>query len=211
MAAPALNNTEVGLKTQIVRQRNMKEWAQKRASDRTMQLFIAYVQIWATTPGLGTNMFWDFVKNDPEGVWVKLDSKDVGVYSHIAEYTNTKGTKSQVHYTENGRYIGSVKKLGDKPISYTGNFRVNIERFLLNTNKLNEIYMEARRALAAELGTSADAMSLPVHHSDVWDKYSFASVFSPRPRPVPEEAPITIKVRREKPGAVQDFFKAEDA
>ena len=38
------------------------------------------------------------------------------VNSTIKDYTNKRGVVSKAHYSAYGNYIGSVKKLGDKPI-----------------------------------------------------------------------------------------------
>ena len=38
------------------------------------------------------------------------------VFSTIKPYTNAKGVSHDAHFNANGKYIGSVKKLGTKPI-----------------------------------------------------------------------------------------------
>ena len=37
-------------------------------------------------------------------------------YTNIDDYTNKKGRTFKAHFTPNGKYIGTVKKLGVKPI-----------------------------------------------------------------------------------------------
>lgn len=37
-------------------------------------------------------------------------------YSTIKPYTNAKGVSHDAHFNANGKYIGSVKKMGSKPI-----------------------------------------------------------------------------------------------
>ena len=39
------------------------------------------------------------------------------VMSYIGNYTNKKGVTTLAHYNPNNTYIGSVKKLGDKPVA----------------------------------------------------------------------------------------------
>lgn len=68
---------------------------------------------------------WELVLNDPNPQWVKCDSGALGIFSTIGDYENKKGEISKAHYTVNNKYLGSVKKLGDKPISYEGNFQFN--------------------------------------------------------------------------------------
>jgi len=38
------------------------------------------------------------------------------VFSTIKPYTNAKGVSHDAHFNANGKYIGSVKKLGKEPI-----------------------------------------------------------------------------------------------
>jgi hypothetical protein len=38
------------------------------------------------------------------------------VFSTIKPYTNAKGVSHDAHFNANGKYIGSVKKLGTKPL-----------------------------------------------------------------------------------------------
>ena len=68
---------------------------------------------------------WELVLNDPLPQWVKCDSGALGVFSTIGDYENKKGVISKAHFSVNGQYVGSVKKLGEKPVSYPGNFRFN--------------------------------------------------------------------------------------
>ena len=54
------------------------------------------------------------------GIWEYMDEVKIwGIglkLSEIKEYKNKKGYVSLSHYNMNGKYFGSVKKLGDKPI-----------------------------------------------------------------------------------------------
>ena len=68
---------------------------------------------------------WELVLNDPCPQWVKCDSGALGILTTIGDYENKKGVVSKAHFTTNNKYLGSVAKLGDKPISYEGNFRFN--------------------------------------------------------------------------------------
>jgi hypothetical protein len=173
----------------------MKEWAQSKALDRKSALFRSYVIAYMGCPTLGEYMFWDFVQHDAESVWVSADSSLFGIYTTIDDYENKKGVVSKAHYSMNGKYVGSVKTLGDKPISYKGNFRVNKEKFVLDEQKIKDIYWEARRDMSGEFekdikeAKPCAADYEVVHRSDVWKKYSFESVFTPISAPAPDLAP----------------------
>jgi len=89
-------------------------------------------------------MYWDMLSFPEENIWeyiqeakwntyVKVDSAKLGIFTTIAPYTNKKNETKPAHFTHNGTYVGSTKQLGDKPVSYVGNFHITKEHF--------EVYM----------------------------------------------------------------------
>ena len=64
-------------------------------------------------------------------LWAKAKGK-----THIDEYTNKKGKTSQVHYNPNGKYIGTVNKLGTEPVDCYYNTPINRELHIFNAEKL---------------------------------------------------------------------------
>jgi hypothetical protein len=76
---------------------------------------------------------WEFIQNAKWNTFVKVDSAKLGILTTLEPYTNKKGETKPAHFTHNGNYIGSIKQLGDKPVSYEGHFRITKEHF--------EVYM----------------------------------------------------------------------
>ena len=72
---------------------------------------------------------WEYIQEAKWNTYVKIDSAKIGVLTTIAPYTNKKDETKPAHFTHNGSYIGSIKQLGDKPVSYVGNFRITKEHF----------------------------------------------------------------------------------
>lgn len=72
---------------------------------------------------------WEYIQEAKWNTYVKIDSAKIGVLTTIADYTNKKHETKPAHFTHNGSYLGSIKQLGDKPISYVGNFRITKEHF----------------------------------------------------------------------------------
>jgi len=65
---------------------------------------------------------------------VKMNSKDLGITTHIKEYTNQQGKKHMAHFTHNDKYFGPCYKLGSKPIHYEGYFDEETIATHRNTN-----------------------------------------------------------------------------
>ena len=131
---------EIGLKTEVKRQVGLKNWEENVGNFNQRHLVNAWRLLYAT--GMNdevSEMIWEFVLNTPNTIWKKVKSDIFGIYTTIGEYENKKGKKSLAHFTENGHYVGSVLKLGDKPIGYDGNFRITRERFTLDLSKLPEL------------------------------------------------------------------------
>tara|TARA_R110000868_G_C10318049_1_gene712829 strand:+ start:9 stop:458 length:450 start_codon:yes stop_codon:yes gene_type:complete len=72
---------------------------------------IAMLMIYKTTPAMrtGEHMVLEYLRLTD--TWL-----NAYVLTTIDEYENKKGVVSMVHYNQNGKYVGSVKKLGDTPI-----------------------------------------------------------------------------------------------
>lgn len=76
---------------------------------------------------------WEYILNAKWNTFVKVDSAKLGIFTTLEPYTNKKGETKPAHFTHNGSYIGSTKQLGDKPVSYTGNFKITPEHFEVYT------------------------------------------------------------------------------
>ena len=134
------NAVEIGLKKQVKRQVGLKEWEQNVGNHSQTHL----VNTWKIMINAGmkeqvSEMIWDYCLSSPSKLWIKVNSSVFGIYSTIGEYENQKGNKSLAHFTESGHYIGSVSKLGSKPIAYVGNFKLSKMRFQLIIENLNTL------------------------------------------------------------------------
>lgn len=139
-------NMIVGLKTQVKRQVGLKNWNGDMADYNMSVLMKTWFKLYCIDGEADDNTIliediWNYVEGLPLGaaVWKKMESSSLGMYSVIGEYISKKGVKSLAHYTENGNYLGSVKNMGDKPVSYQGNFKVTRDRFRVDLSKLRTI------------------------------------------------------------------------
>lgn len=68
---------------------------------------------------------------------IHIDSRLIGEYSRIGEYTNKKKQTSKAHFTKHGRYLQKCEHDSEKPIAYTGWFpyREYSHFFVLDTTK----------------------------------------------------------------------------
>ena len=97
-------------------------------------------------------MIKEWVKNynskedhDPTPLWELVaitktakhldDTSIVGVYTEINLYTNKRNITTEAHYTMFGKYYGSIKKLGNKPIGYKGYVPITKDKFKYKYNK----------------------------------------------------------------------------
>ena len=132
----AQNNNEniiVGLKSEVSRQVGFKNWEADCKDYTTSHL----IKSWKTCPAdMVEELVWEYVEKAPLTLWKKCKSDLVGVFSKISDYTNKKGVKTRSHFTENGKYIGSVKALGDKPIGYEGNLQIKKDKFVFDATAL---------------------------------------------------------------------------
>lgn len=110
----------VGLKQQVKRQVGLKKNAIEYGDFMENQLTLS----WRTMIINGTSrdavevFIWNVIENAPIYYAIEIESKFIGVYTTIKEYTNEKKKTHLAHFTEGGKYIGSVKKLGNIPVSY---------------------------------------------------------------------------------------------
>lgn len=127
----------IGLKTEISRQAGLKRF-EASIGDHTLQCL---VMAWQSMPKdkLLEALIWNYVKGLPTALYVNKDSNELGIKSTIKGYTNKKGITTLAHFTQNGKYLGSVKQLGEQPIGYTGYFKVEDNLFDLDLNGLNNI------------------------------------------------------------------------
>ena len=137
MSVESANTLEIGLKTEIKRQVGLKKWEENVGNYTQTHLVNAWKKMLAA--GMEDEvkeMIWDYCLKTPDIIWMKVNSKIFGIYSTIGEYENKKGHKSLAHFTIHGHYIGSVSKLGDKPISYEGYFHLCKANFKIDITKL---------------------------------------------------------------------------
>jgi hypothetical protein len=137
-----VENQLIGLKTQVSRQVSFKESAIADTNYTEYHM----VQSWKLlhTAGLHeplAELIWNYATSVPsQQLWkMDMESELIGVYSTISPYLTKTGRTSQCHFTANHKYIGSVTKLGDKPISYRGHFLITKKQFTLNLSKLATI------------------------------------------------------------------------
>lgn len=99
------------------------------------------IESWKYCPvDVAEKMAWQYVEKSNQDFWKKSKSELFGVLSYIDEYTirtgKNKGKTIQAHFSENHKYIDSVKNLGDKPVSYDGNFKITRNRFIFSHTNL---------------------------------------------------------------------------
>lgn len=80
-------------------------WANKAATLLDKYILLAYNSSRITGE---TEVFWDIVEEE------KYEGFKYTFYTEIRDYTNKKGQTHKAHFV-GSKYIGSVKKLGDKP------------------------------------------------------------------------------------------------
>jgi hypothetical protein len=112
------------LKSQIKKEHN-KFLHQKRHADAIEK---EVIELWGefVIPSGNADRIWKYFEKF--SIFVQCESGLIGVYSHIAPYTNKKGFESMAHYSNFGNYLRAAKK-DEKPISYKGWFEVTRERF----------------------------------------------------------------------------------
>lgn len=110
----------IGLKTQVKRQVGLKKNAVEYGEFLESQLISSCRMMLMNGIGRGivSRFIWDMVEKASINYMIETQSERIGVYTTIAEYTNEKGRKHMAHFTSSGKYLGTVKNLGDKPVSY---------------------------------------------------------------------------------------------
>jgi len=68
--------------------------------------------------------------------WKKCNSALLGIKTTVSEQTNAKGQKVLYHYTQNGKYFGTARTLGNEPIFYEGYFKITRTDFEFNRFKI---------------------------------------------------------------------------
>lgn len=133
------DNEVIGLKTQVKRQVGLKNYETQVGNHNRKCM----VDAWKCMYNVGIRnelieLIWRHIsdENGFGNVWFSCMSADVGLMSVIKPYTNKKGQTQPAHFSINDKYIGSVSKLGNKPISYEGHFLVKRETFNLNLDEL---------------------------------------------------------------------------
>ena len=162
-------NTEIALKTEIARQSGFKKYEEQVGNYNQFNMVKAWQCLAPYNAPVVETMIWEYITSHPSGVWWKGESHLLGELTHIAPYTDKKGVSKPAHFSANDHYAGSVKELGDEPMSYTGNFKISPIKFNLNLAKLADLrhmngafYMEHLFAPKPEL-----AVADPEKHESV--------------------------------------------
>jgi hypothetical protein len=162
-------NTEIALKTEIARQSGFKKYEEQVGNYNQFNMVKAWQCLAPYNAPVVETMIWEYITSHPSGVWWKGESHLLGELTHIAPYTDKKGVSKPAHFSANDHYAGSVKELGDEPMSYTGNFKISPIKFNLNLAKLADLrhmngafYMEHLFAPKPEL-----AVANPEKHESV--------------------------------------------
>lgn len=128
---------EYALKKEIKRQSTMKQ-KHKNQTELVFELLLKSLKT-LQNPFETEEILWDYIDKSKENhiiYFKQCDSKDLNIKTTIGDYTNKKGIVSKAHYTFHNKYFGSCKKLGNNPIYYSGNFRIEKERFDIDYNKV---------------------------------------------------------------------------
>lgn len=123
------HDTVIGLKTQINRQVAFKKDAIKYGGYLEKQLILSWRMMLmnGVSREIVSELIWNMVDKSPNDYAIWTESKFVDVYTTIGEYTNAKNKTHSAHFTQGGKYIGTVKKLGNKPLSYQ--MDVSVKRY----------------------------------------------------------------------------------
>jgi hypothetical protein len=129
---------EINLKTEISRQSGLKEFQFNCKAHTFQHLFKSWKMLEAQPrmKYVVVEMIWDYFLTSREKLYIQVRSDVFGDYSIIADYENAKGKKHKAHFKKNGKYIGPVSKLGEKPIAYDTSYPISKDRFTLNISKL---------------------------------------------------------------------------
>ena len=171
-ATNANNNASPdALKYQIKRQSNMKKQAVEERDSEHSFLREAWAMLALQNEDKVTHAIWRYAEATKAFVRIE-NSSHIGIYTYIGDYTNKKGVTSKAHYTQHDNYIGSVAKLGKKPISYAGYFKVNKTYFKINP----DVYT----------GHTTCALFVPISDKPIDEPTDDEEVEAPAPAPTPE-------------------------
>lgn len=130
----------IGLKTEIKRQVGIKNFTLKCETATEHHMIAA----WKSMQQNGLNhllpdLIWGFINGYPSRIMKQEHSHLLGVFSQMWLYSRKKdNVMIMMHFTQCGNALGTVKKLGDKPISYHGYFAIKQTQFDLNLDALQD-------------------------------------------------------------------------
>jgi hypothetical protein len=127
---------ENALKAQISKEHSRYLWEK----EYTGYVYKALFKAWAKTNDV--DAVWEFLENNERIIYVKLNSKELGIKTKIKEYTTKTGRKFMAHYTINGKYLKAVKKDDEEEDRYyTGFFPICREYFDIDFKLKSEYNM----------------------------------------------------------------------
>jgi hypothetical protein len=183
-ATNANNNANPdALKYQIKRQSNMKKQAVEERDSEHSFLREAWAMLALQNEDKVTHAIWRYAEATKPFVRIE-NSSHIGIYTYIGDYTNKKGVTSKAHYTQHDNYIGSVAKLGKKPISYAGFFKVSKTLFKIH----DDVY----------LANTKCPLFVPISNKPIDEPTDDEEVEAPAPAPTPEpESEVEVEAEAE--------------
>ena len=122
----------IGLKTQVKCEVGLKKWEQSDKERIIKHLIKSWLKLadCLAMADIAEDMVWDYAENTY--LSKQIQSKEIGVFTYIDDYTKKNGEVIKAHYSVNGNYIGTAKKLGNEPVSYLGWFKITRKNFKIN-------------------------------------------------------------------------------
>lgn len=140
MDASKTASTINGLKANVSRGYGLAEHYETKSIVLEKMLVSSCIQL---PPKAAEAIVWDFVSK--YRTFGEIMSDRVGIKSMLGEivikgYTNKKGVVTpektvMAHYTQEGRFLGYVSKLGSEPIGYKMQFQITKKNFKFVNNK----------------------------------------------------------------------------
>jgi hypothetical protein len=140
MDASKTTSTINGLKANVSRGYGLAEHYESKSIVLENMLVKSCVSM---LPHFAADLFWDFVSR--YRTYGEIMSDRVGIKSMLGEivikgYTNKKGVVTpektvMAHYTQEGRFLGYVSKLGSEPIAYKMRIQITKKNFKFIHNK----------------------------------------------------------------------------
>jgi len=134
----ATKDITFALKAEIGRQSGLKRWEKKNGDFKEQQMVRGWFYMKQTSPEVLVELIWDYLQQKNGEMYKKMSSEAFGIKTTIGEYIKKDGSKTLAHYTDKNYYLGSVKKLGENPIHYTGYFQITREQFVIDLELLKE-------------------------------------------------------------------------